>query len=71
MPNLGLMGCPSEDGKVCLGVYVSDSMHKALSRQAVEEDRTISAIVRIAIKEYLEKYGGNKKRIISRSRKLT
>lgn len=62
MPNVGLAGCPSEDGKVCLGVYISDSLHKAVSRQAVAEDRTISAIVRIALKEYLEKYGENKKK---------
>ncbi len=60
MPHIGLSTNTEDANKVCLGVYVTYEMHKALSRTAVEQERTISAVVRLAIKEYIERYERDK-----------
>lgn len=41
--------------KICLGVHITEDMHKRLSKMAEEKEMTISVLVRIAIKELLAK----------------
>ena len=41
--------------KICLGVHITEDMHKKLSKMAQEKEMTISVLVRIAIKEMLTK----------------
>ena len=42
--------------KQFIGIRLEPSMVEAIKRQAKEEDRTLSSIIRISIKKYLESF---------------
>jgi hypothetical protein len=39
-------------------LIIEDALFRRVKEQARKEDRTVSSLVRLALKEYLEKHGG-------------
>ena len=42
-----------------LGLFIPSAMKLSLSSAAVKDERTVTQVVRLAIKEYLEKHNGS------------